>query len=158
MKSALVNWKWKLGASVFYVLVCACGLLLARSSGPPAGRTGDFGETSCTACHSGNAINAAGGTLTISGVPSNYTPGQTYPITVTISKSGQTRWGFELSARIVSGATQGGTLIASDTANTQIVTQNNIQYIEHTSAGTQVGAGQGVWTFNWKACSLVISE
>lgn len=151
MKSVLVNLKWKLGAFVFYVLVCACGMLLAHSTGPLPGRTGDFGEPNCTGCHTSFPLNSVGGTLTISGVPAHYTPGQTYPITVTISKSGQTRWGFELSARIVTGAVQGGTLIASDATNTQIKTQNNIQYIEHTQAGTQAGAGQGSWTFNWKA-------
>ncbi len=151
MDSVLVNWKIKLGTLLFYIFVCACGLLLAFSTGPLPGRTGDFGEPNCTACHTGSALNTPGGTLTISGVPAQYTPGQTYPITVTIGKSGQKRWGFELSARIVSSAAQAGTLVASDAANTQIKTQNNIQYIEHTQPGTQVGAAQGTWTFNWTA-------
>ena len=151
MKSLLNNWQAKLGAFLFYMFVCTCGLLLAFSTGPLPGRTGDFGEPNCTACHTGSALNTSGGTLTISGVPAQYAPGQTYPITVTISKSGQRRWGFELAVRFVSNAAQAGTLVATDAANTQIKTSNNIQYIEHTQPGTQVGAAQGTWTFNWKA-------
>ncbi len=136
---------------MFYMLVCTCGLLLAFSTGPLPGRTGDFGETNCSACHRGNAVNAAGGSLTITGVPAKYNPGQIYPITVTIAKSGQQRWGFEFSARDASSGYQAGSLIATDAANTQVKVQNNIQYIEHTAAGTTPGTAQGSWTFNWKA-------
>jgi len=138
---------------LFYVLACACGLLLAFSGGPSPGLTGDFGQLNCTDCHTGNPLNAAGGTLSIEGLPAQYNPGQTYPITVRISKSGQQRWGFQLSARFASGGAQAGTLIVTSAATTQILTQSNIQYIEHTSQGTQSGAAQGTWTFNWQAPS-----
>ncbi len=151
MKSVLTNWQMKLGAFLFYLLASTCGLLLAFSTGPLPGRTGDFGEPSCTECHTSFPVNTPGGTLTISGVPPQYSPGQTYPITVTISKNGQRRWGFELSARSAGSGAQAGSLIVSDPANTQIKTQNNIQYIEHTEAGTQPGSSQGTWTFNWQA-------
>lgn len=151
MKSLLTDWPMKSGALLFYLLACTCSLLLAYSSGPLPGRTGDFGEPNCTACHTSFPLNVPGGTLTISGVPAQYLPGQTYPISVTISRSGQARWGFELAARIVSSATQAGTLIVTDSVNTQIKTQNNVQYIEHTQTGTQLGASQGTWIFNWKA-------
>lgn len=153
MKSVLVNWQFKLGAGLFYILVCACGLLLAFSSGPVPALTGDFGESNCTECHTSFALNAAGGTFTISGVPAQYTPGQVYPITVTLSKSGQRRWGFELSARVAGSSAQAGTLVVTDPSRTQIVALNGIQYIEHTLPGSQLGAPQGTWTFNWQAPS-----
>jgi hypothetical protein len=144
------NRVWKYSLSTFFVLCCAAGFVLARSIGPVPARTGDFGELNCTACHTGNALNAAGGTFTISGVPASYQPGQTYPITVSISKAGQARWGFQMAVRSVSSGLQAGTLATTD-ANTQIQVANGIQYIEHTSAGTFAGTTSGTWTVNWTA-------
>ena len=143
---------WKLSLGFFFAFCCAASLLLARSGGPPTARTGDFGEANCTVCHSGNELNASGGSFTITGVPATYKPGQTYPVTVSIQKSGQSRWGFELAARVVSSGLQAGTLATTD-GNTQIVTANGIQYIMHTSAGTFPGTSSGSWTFNWTAPS-----
>jgi len=125
-------------------------MLLARSGGAPAARTGDFGELTCTACHAGNTLNVAGGTLAISDMPARYQPGTTYAITVTIQKAGQTRWGFELAVRATASSQQAGTLATKD-ANTQLTTANGIQYITHTSAGTFAGANSGSWTFDWTA-------
>jgi hypothetical protein len=144
------NKGWKMSLWSFFMLCCAASFVLARSSGPPAARTGDFGEATCTACHTGNNVNVAGGTLAITGVPASYTPGQTYPITITIQKSGQSRWGFEMAVRAVSSGVQAGTLATKD-STTQIVTAGGIQYIEHTSAGTFPGTASGTWTVNWTA-------
>jgi hypothetical protein len=136
---------------ILLVLAGAAGtLLMAFSSGPPLAHTGAFGEPTCLECHVGNALNAAGGTLSILNVPQNYTPGQTYPIQVSISKSGQQRWGFELAARVASSGQQAGSLSPID-ANTQVTSFGGIQYIEHTSAGTFLGTAKGTWTFNWTA-------
>ncbi len=127
----------------------------ARSAGPVAARTGDFGEQNCTACHTGNSLNAAGGTFTISGVPAIYTPGNVYTITVSIQKSGQARWGFQLAVRAVSNSQQAGTLAAKD-GNTQILTGSGIQYIQQTTAGTFAGTNSGTWTFEWTAPSPAV--
>lgn len=131
--------------------------LLALSGGPPAARTGDFGEVTCTACHAGNSLNAAGGTLTITGVPTRYQPGATYSITVGIQKGGQTRWGFQLAARATQTSQQAGILLSKN-ASTQIVSANGIQYIEHTSAGTSPGTTSGNWTFDWTAPATAIGS
>jgi len=138
------------------VLAYAAGtLLMAFSAGPPLAHTGAFGEATCIECHSGNALNAAGGTFSISDVPQNYTPGQTYPIQVSISKSGQQRWGFELAARVASSGQQAGSLTPTN-ANTQVTTLGGIQYITHTSTGTFLGSSQGTWTFNWTAPTTAV--
>ena len=147
---------WKVTLGVFYAVVSAAGLLLAFSGGPPLGVTGDFSENNCTQCHSGNSLNAAGGTLTISGVPAEYFPGNAYPITVTIAKSGQSRWGFELAARIVANGQQAGTLTATNTTSTQVRSSGGIQYIAQTGLGTQTGSAQGTWTFNWTAPATAV--
>lgn len=150
---SLSHWKAK---AVILLLLCLSltGILLAYSAGPPLAYTGDFGQPNCTACHTGNPLNAAGGSLTIMGAPVDYTPGQTYPITVMLDKPGQLRWGFELSARVVTSGSQGGILVATDINGTQVRTAADIQYISHTSLGTSSGqAGPKSWTFNWTAPS-----
>ena len=137
---------------LFLLGLSLTGILFAFSSGPPLAHTGDFGEPNCTACHTGNPLNSAGGTLTITGVPATYVPGQIYPITVTINRAIQARWGFQLSSRIVSSGLQGGTLVVTDAVGTQIGTASGIQYISHTASGTSAGqAGPKSWTFNWTA-------
>ena len=153
---------WKVTLTIFFLFCSTGSILLALSEGPPAGTTGDsfFSEPSCnqSGCHVGNSINAPGGSLTITGVPAQYQPGQTYPIHVTISKSGQRRWGFELAVRAASTKAQAGTIAVTDTANTQIATLNGVQYIEHTINGTANGAAQGSWTFNWTAPSTPVGD
>lgn len=141
---------WKLSLVIFFVFCCTGSLLLAFSGGPPTERTGDFGELTCMECHTGNTLNASGGSFAITGVPAEYQPGQTYPITVSIQKSGQSRWGFELAVRVVSSGLQAGTLATTD-SNTQIDSAGGIQYIMHSSAGTHPRANSGSWTFNWTA-------
>ena len=133
-------------------------LLLAFSAGPPPGLTGGFGESNCTDCHGGNAINAPGGSFSISGVPANYTPGgPAIPITVTISKSGQSRWGFELAVRARANTAQAGTLAVVG-STTRIQVSTNIQYISQTSSSTQSGAPMGTWTFNWTPPATNVGE
>jgi hypothetical protein len=154
MRGQYLGWKVSLGG--FYVIASTAGLLLAFSGGPPLGVTGDFAQPNCTDCHSGNSLNAAGGTFTISGVPAEYAPGNTYPITVTIAKAGQSRWGFELATRVVTSGQQAGTLTATNTTNTQVRSSGGIQYISHTGPGTQAGSAQGTWTFNWTAPATAV--
>lgn len=86
------------------------GLPLAAAAfkeGPYPNVTGGFGEQSCRLCHLDNRVNAAGGSLMLAGVPPNFVPGQTYPITVTISREGLRRGGFEIAARFSSGRDKG---------------------------------------------------
>jgi hypothetical protein len=134
------------------LLACMGGTLWAFSASTTPAQTGAFGESTCIQCHDSNSLNAAGGSFSIGNVPQNYTPGQTYPIQVTISRSGQLRWGFELAARAASNGQQAGTLTSTD-RNTEVTVFNGIQYIRHTSAGTFFGAVQGTWTFDWTAPS-----
>jgi hypothetical protein len=141
---------WKLSLVIFFGFCCTGSVLLAVSSGPPAGRTGDFGQTNCTECHIGNALNAPGGTFAITGVPAEYQAGQTYPITVSIQKPGQSRWGFELAVRSAASGSQAGSL-ANTGGSTQIIPEGGIQYVMHTLTGTRPGTTSGSWTFNWTA-------
>src|SRR5438128_2692801 len=86
---------------VFCVLFAAFGMRGARvkayASGPDPARTGAPGEQTCaiSGCHLGSPINSGAGTLTISGVPTNYSPSQEVDITVTIIQASRVRFGFE---------------------------------------------------------------
>ena len=123
--------------------------VFAYSSGPPDGLTGAPGEGNCTQCHAGNSLNAAGGSLMLT-VPEVYTPGEMYEIIVNLSRSGQSRWGFEMTALNDNGA-RAGTLAKSD-GNTQVTEANSKQYIKQTTPGSAAGTrDRNQWTFNWTA-------
>ena len=144
---------------IFLLLASFTGILLANFSQPELGVTGGFGQQTCNQqlCHSGNALNAPGGSLTINGVPAEYQPGQTYPITVTLARSGQSRWGFELAVRAVSDGQQAGNITVTDSLQTERRAQFGIQYIHHTLSGTSPNTpGPKSWTFNWTAPATAV--
>ncbi|MBI1748229.1 MAG: hypothetical protein HYR55_16845 [Acidobacteria bacterium] len=134
------------------ILMAFTGLLLAFSAGPPLGRTGGFGESTCFDCHSGpTPVDGGGGTFTIEGVPPTYNPGADYAISVRLSQGAPAmRWGFELAVRRQADATQAGALTAGE--GTQVRVSAGVQYISHNSAGTRPGTPGGTsWTFTWRA-------
>src|SRR6185503_1360762 len=107
---------------ILFLLACTVLILRAETLQPPLAHTGDFGQPSCntSGCHVGNPVNATGGSLTITGVPAEYTPGTTYPITVTINRTNQRRWGFELTTRVPPGGAQAGNLVVTNSNFTQL--------------------------------------
>lgn len=127
----------------------------AFSGGPPAGHTNAPGEVTCTSCHSSFALNSGPGSVTIDGLPVNYIPNQEVTVSVTTNQPDGFLYGFQLTA-IDSLGRQAGTLVATDTANTQLtagtVEGNLRQYIEHTFDGTfPTEFDKKTWTFKWVA-------
>jgi hypothetical protein len=145
------------------IILCIAGILLAFAGGPPTGRTGSviFGESSCAAsgCHVGTA-NSGSGTLTLSGVPANYTLGQAYTLTVTLQQTGQRRWGFQLSARARSSGNSVGTLSSLDGFSQLQTGSTGIQYIAHNADGTRAGTVNGPVSFSvrWTAPASNVGE
>ena len=124
--------------------------VFAFSSGPPDGLTEAPGEGNCTQCHSGNSLNASGGTLVL-GVPGTYLPGEMYDIVVDLSRSGQSRWGFEMTALNGNGA-RAGTFTPANNGNTQVTAANSKQYIKQTTQGSASGTrDKNQWAFKWTA-------
>ena len=124
--------------------------VFAFSSGPLDGLTEAPGEGNCTQCHSGNSLNASGGTLVL-GVPGTYLPGEMYDIIVDLSRSGQSRWGFEMTALNGNG-TRAGTFTPANNGNTQVTAANSKQYIKQTTQGSASGTrDKNQWTFKWTA-------
>ena len=120
------------------------------------------GVRTCTQCHSSFELNSGTGSVAIT-APATVSPGQTVPITITVTNTtppaeGATvRQGFLATVRdypdprpIVPGAPTEpsfGTLTITDAVNTGRPTDGSDDYVSHTSTGTS----QTSWTFDWTA-------
>ena len=135
----------------------------AYRGGPDPSRTGapvlgtKPAELTCnsTGCHSGNSLNDAQGTFQILDVPSSYTPNQTYTIRVSLTRTGTTRFGFQLVALDQDG-NNAGTLATNDSSTFTLDADPGAyagrKYIEHLTTGTSAtNAGQRIWTIRWTA-------
>jgi hypothetical protein len=148
-------------AAVFLIsLPLAAG---AFKEGPYPNVTGGFGEQSCHLCHLDNAVNAPGGTLTLTGVPPTYVPGQTYEITVSLARSGMRRGGFEIAARFASGKQKGkqaGSWRVPD-ARLQLIpgaVDKSLTFVQHNLTGSRTATpGSNTWTIEWTAPSPTAS-
>jgi len=131
----------------------------AFKEGPYPNVTGGFGEQSCHLCHLDNPINAPGGSLGLDGVPASFTPGRTYPITITINRDGLRRGGFEIAARFAAGRQKGkqaGTWTPRD-ARVQLIpgaVDKALSFVQHNLAGSRAAErGANTWTIDWTAPS-----
>ena len=145
--------------SVMALLITLPIAAVAFKEGPYPNVTGGFGEQSCHLCHLDNAVNAPGGSVTLEGVPPSYTAGQTYQLTVTITREGLRRGGFEIAARFASGKQRGrqaGTWMPIDN-RVQLIpgaVDKVLTFVQHNLAGSRVPAtGANRWTIEWTAPS-----
>jgi len=131
----------------------------AFKEGPYPNVTGGFGEQTCHLCHIDNPMNAPGGTLTLDGVPAAFAPAQTYPITVTISRQGLRRGGFEIAARFAGGRQKGrqaGSWRLLDTLAQLIpgAVDKALTFVQHNQIGSRAATpGSNSWTMEWTAPS-----
>jgi hypothetical protein len=130
---------------------------LGFKEGPYPNVTGGFGEQSCHLCHLDNPVNAPGGAVTLDGVPPAYTPGQTYRLTVTISREGLRRGGFEIAARFASGRQRGKQAGAWKPLDNRVqlipgAVDKVLTFVQHNLAGSRVPAtGANSWAIEWTA-------
>lgn len=123
----------------------------ANSAGPSAGLTGAPGEADCTSCH-GSATGTGKVTVSLSAGGTSYTAGQTIKVKVTLEDPSAIRWGFQLTARKTSATSEAAGKLATADANTQVETVGGLDYIFHTTAGTQRNTRTSAsWEFNWTA-------
>lgn len=127
--------------------------------GPYPNVAGGFGDHTCHVCHLDNPMNAPGGSLGLEGVPHSYVAGQTYPLTVTLSREGMKRGGFEIAARFASGRLKGkqaGAWRLLD-GRAQIIPSTAdpaLRFVQHTLVGSRAPApGSNSWTVEWTAPS-----
>jgi hypothetical protein len=126
------------------------------ADGPPAGRTGGFGEPSCHECHTSEPLNATGGSLRLDSLPAaGYEPGRLYRLQVQLARAGMASAGFELSVRRDEPGgkdKQAGLLDAADDRSQLAAGAAPVQYLEHTRKGTGlVKADTARWLVLWKA-------
>lgn len=127
----------KLGSFLFLVTVPA----LVLGSATYTGYSGAPGRDACaSSCH-----GASGGTITVSGFPTNYTPGQAYTITVA-HDGGSSIENFNASVRIGTSSTNAGVITAG--TNTAVYSVNGETNGVHFSS-----AGNASGTFTWTAPS-----
>ena len=149
---------WLTVAVVISFAALVSRFALGNSSGPQTRLAGGFQEGTCVRCHSAHGLNDGrllGGVFKIDGVPRSYQPGQAYPITVTIAHPGQSRWGFELTARFAESGEQAGAWTPTDKM-TQVRTESEIQYAMHTAEGSRKGERDGPVEFRtrWVAPAI----
>jgi hypothetical protein len=129
-------------------------LALHFRDGPPAQVTGGFGGDSCIACHSGNALNDDAGQLALEGFPDRYTPGTTYDLELTLSRTPAiTAAGFQLAFRLAD-STQAGTIQvpAEDQTRIAVLDERGVQYAHHQLTEPAPPASETVrWKLSWTA-------
>lgn len=146
---------------IFICIAVIGSVTYGFSDRPPAGRTGAPNESNCTVCHIGT-LNAGPGKVEIEGIPSAYTAGQEFTLTVRVSHPDRSRWGFQITA-LDSQNRPAGTMSAIDTTQTAVVNgTGNLQgrtYVEHRSAGTFPGQRNGAsWQVRWTAPSTDVGR
>lgn len=122
--------------------------------GPPARVTGGFGEDSCAACHSGNALNEGTGKLTLAGFPERFEPGQTYALELTLKRPGMKAAGFQLAVRQADGKTQAGRIEVAkgDEASIALLEERGVQFAHHRApAAPSAGESAVRWRLSWNA-------
>ncbi len=141
----------------FSIFMCFFAWMMfngVTSSAGKSGKSGAPGESTCIQCHSTNALNDPAGSISVSvaGVTNGqYTAGQTYQVSVTIAKSGQSLFGFSAVALDDAGQ-NAGTLVAGSDSHTEASSASgtNRNYVTHNSGGG-LSSNQKTFTFSWTA-------
>ncbi|PCH67739.1 MAG: hypothetical protein COC01_05125 [Bacteroidetes bacterium] len=129
------------------------------STGAPASSTGAPNEETCytSGCHDDVGLNSGSGILSleIDQNPIKYVAGQTYSITVSITRENIERFGFEILA-LDDNEENTGEFLITDSDRTQIIsgslTNESRKYVTYKYAGTKaVSTGLGEWSFDWRA-------
>jgi hypothetical protein len=126
----------------------------AYAEGAPPGFSGGFKEESCHACHFHEPLNSDGGRLAIEGVPARFEAGQRYTLTVTLTRAGMKRAGFQLAIRFRDSGAQAGTLapMSAEGERVTVETQTGVQYAGQKKVGSLVVATDPTrWTVEWIA-------
>jgi hypothetical protein len=137
----------------------------ASASFPAPSHTGGPDENSCTTCHVTHPVNSGPGSVKIFGIPRNYIPGRTYPISVRVAQETATVFGFQMVPIDKDGRKAGQMSIPPGVpAKMQLmdgfVNVFTRQYIAHTIDGlfTQGVFGSNTWEFTWTAPSLSMGK
>lgn len=125
------------------------------SDGAPDGYAGNPpGNLDCTACHTTFPANSGSGGTNLLQMPGTFTPSLAYPVGVLVGHTGQSIWGFQLTALDSNGQSAGVFFPASeDSVSIRVSEYSNGQpdYVNQTAEGTLAGRSFGLWNFFWLA-------
>ena len=124
------------------------------AEGAPPGFSGGFKEDSCHACHFHEQLNSGGGRVIIEGVPASFEAGQRYMLSVTLTRAGMKRAGFQLATRFKDTGAQAGTLAPGpgEGERVRVESQSGVQYASQKKGGSSVSAADATgWTIEWIA-------
>ena len=135
----------------------------ASASGPSPSFTGAPIENNCRACHSTFPLNSGSGNVAIIGLPANYLPGQTIPLTVTVTDPLAVIFGFQMVAINNAGQNVGTINLPAPSPQLQVISGfvngNERRYVEHTNQGvTPTQFGSKSWNFTWTAPATRIGK
>jgi hypothetical protein len=118
------------------------------SGQPDQGLTGATGAY-CTNCHTSNPINTGGGSVSVTGLPTNgYVPNQSYPISLTITHgtANRRKWGFAMTA-----VNSGGTAVGTFSSTNSNAALNGVE-LQHSNAVLTTATNTYTYTnLAWKA-------
>ena len=146
--------------SVTGIMLALAPLAAAFSTGPPIMRTGNQadGGIDCTACHRtfAPANSDPRGRVFIQTV-ADYRPGVKQTIKIRIEHPEQSRWGFQLTARLASNpAAKAGTFTAATGIRVQCAggapegnCGANLEFASHNATFVQAQAGFGEYEVEW---------
>jgi hypothetical protein len=148
--------------SLFVAILLISATIRRSSSGAPASHTGGPGEKTCATagCHDDTTPNVGSAQMSLQ-LGENETeiiPGHTYPVKITIIDPNVNRFGFQLMALESKTHKDMGAFELTDSARTQIVTNEyklrDRKYVTYTFDGTDaLTEGKGEWIVNWTAPS-----
>lgn len=135
-------------------LIMVYSHIQTRSTGAPAGRSGDpTSELTCqNGCHNTNALNSGRAEVSItSNIPEEgYSADSTYTITAQITEQGFPRFGFQAFAYGTNANAGVGAVTLTNESRTRIMTAGESEYVTHTGGGID-SANSNTWTFDWTA-------
>ncbi|MEO8146612.1 MAG: choice-of-anchor V domain-containing protein [Bacteroidia bacterium] len=143
------------------IVLCAIAFILHdaySAKGGKAGYTGSPSENTCltSGCHVGNPLNAAPGSVVISSPDLTnfiYTPGHTYTINVTVSKTGVGLFGFAMEALKSNGGNAGSFVHTSPTVtqSLSVVVAGQVRTSATHKLNAGLATGSKTFAFNWVA-------
>lgn len=139
----------------FFAVFAAAILFISFSSQHPTGRTGAPGDGLCSDCHGGSG-GGFDGDVTISGLPSNATPGQVYNLTVDVdvTAGSPTRAGFQILAIRNADDSQAGTWSNNSASSSFRTGSNGRIYFGHNPAVNFGGGSNVSWDADWEAPAI----
>ena len=121
-----------------------------------SGYTGAPGNTTCaqSGCHSGGVNNGPGEvTFDIENGVTDYTPGASYTMTITMQQSGVSKFGFQTTSRKVSDNSFIGSNTLLETTRTRLITGG--QYVATNACGSDATVPDSIeWTYEWTAPTI----